>query len=149
MQWDNFSEATRHKQHIQNWNQYSFVSVGAWSSAVKKCLHLGVPISLIVSVMSEGLNSCIEEVESLQVSPVHSVYDHIDSTDTLDLCQLVPFSTDPFRALVWSRKSMISKMLPSVTGLLHFLGDLLNHLNCLGFRLSLKQLRTHHELLKL
>lgn len=55
--------------------------VGAWSSAAEECLHLGVPISLIVSVMSEGLNSCIEEVESLQV-PVHSVYDHIDSTET-------------------------------------------------------------------
>ncbi|XP_055261261.1 Bardet-Biedl syndrome 12 protein [Moschus berezovskii] len=55
--------------------------VGAWSSAAEECLHLGVPISLIVSVMSEGLNSCIEEVESLQV-PIHSVYDHIDSTKT-------------------------------------------------------------------
>ncbi|CAI9156861.1 unnamed protein product [Rangifer tarandus platyrhynchus] len=55
--------------------------VGAWSSAAEECLHLGVPISLIVSVMSEGLNSCIEEVESLQV-PVHSVYDHIDSRET-------------------------------------------------------------------
>ncbi|XP_043758291.1 Bardet-Biedl syndrome 12 protein [Cervus elaphus] len=54
---------------------------GAWSSAAEECLHLGVPISLIVSVMSEGLNSCIEEVESLQV-PVHSVCDHIDSTET-------------------------------------------------------------------
>lgn len=26
--------------------------VGAWSSAAEECLHLGVPISLIVSVMS-------------------------------------------------------------------------------------------------
>ncbi|XP_019832941.2 chaperonin-containing T-complex member BBS12 [Bos indicus] len=55
--------------------------VGAWSSAAEECLHLGVPMSLIASVMSEGLNSCIEEVESLQV-PIHSVCDHIDSTET-------------------------------------------------------------------
>nr|DBA28928.1 TPA: hypothetical protein GDO54_009211 [Pyxicephalus adspersus] len=41
--------------------------VGAWSKAVLECLHQGVPVSLIVSVMLEGLNSCIEIVESLYI----------------------------------------------------------------------------------
>uniref|UniRef100_A0A8C8ZAP4 Bardet-Biedl syndrome 12 n=1 Tax=Prolemur simus TaxID=1328070 RepID=A0A8C8ZAP4_PROSS len=53
--------------------------VGAWSSAVEECLHLGVPISIIVSVMSEGLNFCSEEVVSLQV-PVHNIFDHMGNT---------------------------------------------------------------------
>ncbi|XP_062964443.1 Bardet-Biedl syndrome 12 protein [Cynocephalus volans] len=55
--------------------------VGAWSSAVEECLHLGVPISIIVSVMSEGLNSCSEEVVSLQV-PIHNIFGHLDNTKT-------------------------------------------------------------------
>lgn len=55
--------------------------VGAWSSAAEECLHLGVPTSLIVSVMSEGLDSCIEAVRSLQL-PVHNVFDRVDNTET-------------------------------------------------------------------
>ncbi|XP_062429997.1 Bardet-Biedl syndrome 12 protein isoform X2 [Rhea pennata] len=46
--------------------------VGAWSNAVLECLQQNVPISVIVSVMSEGLNSCCEKVQSLQLS-VHDV----------------------------------------------------------------------------
>ncbi|XP_010141744.1 PREDICTED: Bardet-Biedl syndrome 12 protein [Buceros rhinoceros silvestris] len=42
--------------------------VGAWSSAVAECLQLNVPVSAIVSVMSEGLNSCCERVRCLQMS---------------------------------------------------------------------------------
>ncbi|KAK2493256.1 hypothetical protein MC885_019464 [Smutsia gigantea] len=73
--------------------------VGAWSSAAEECLHLGIPVSLIVSVMSEGLNSCIEEVVSLQV-PVYNVFDHIDNTKTfsgLETCSvsLCPFLQSP------------------------------------------------------
>ncbi|XP_030048578.1 chaperonin-containing T-complex member BBS12 isoform X2 [Microcaecilia unicolor] len=41
--------------------------VGAWSNAALECLHQDIPISVIVSAMSEGLNSCIEEVRSLQI----------------------------------------------------------------------------------
>ncbi|XP_073459640.1 chaperonin-containing T-complex member BBS12 [Aquarana catesbeiana] len=44
-----------------------FFLVGAWSKAVLECLHQGVPVSLIVSIMLEGLNSCIEKVESLHI----------------------------------------------------------------------------------
>ncbi|XP_012877566.1 PREDICTED: Bardet-Biedl syndrome 12 protein [Dipodomys ordii] len=51
---------------------------GAWSRAAEEFLHLGIPIPIIVSVMSEGLNLCIEEVAFLQV-PVHLVFDHLDS----------------------------------------------------------------------
>lgn len=46
--------------------------VGAWSNAVLECLQQNVPVSAIVSVMSEGLNSCCEKVRCLQMS-VHDV----------------------------------------------------------------------------
>ncbi|XP_005386821.1 PREDICTED: Bardet-Biedl syndrome 12 protein [Chinchilla lanigera] len=68
---------------------------GAWSSAVEECLHLGVPISIIVSVMSEGLNSCSEEVVSLQV-PVHNIFDHMDSTEAISALETVSVSLCPF-----------------------------------------------------
>ncbi|NXH17246.1 BBS12 protein, partial [Bucco capensis] len=42
--------------------------VGAWSNAVVECLQQNVPVSAIVSVMSEGLNSCCERVQCLQIS---------------------------------------------------------------------------------
>ncbi|XP_053430815.1 Bardet-Biedl syndrome 12 protein [Nycticebus coucang] len=71
--------------------------VGAWSSAVEECLHLDVPISIIVSVMSEGLNCCSEEVVSLQV-PIHNIFDHMDNTlsalETCGVC-LCPFLQVP------------------------------------------------------
>uniref|UniRef100_K7FZ59 Bardet-Biedl syndrome 12 n=1 Tax=Pelodiscus sinensis TaxID=13735 RepID=K7FZ59_PELSI len=47
--------------------------VGAWSNAVLECLQQNVPLSLVVSVMSEGLNSCSEKVKCLQLS-VHDLY---------------------------------------------------------------------------
>ncbi|NXI52487.1 BBS12 protein, partial [Chloroceryle aenea] len=46
--------------------------VGAWSNAVVECLQQNVPVSAIVSVMSEGLNSCCERVQCLQI-PVRDV----------------------------------------------------------------------------
>lgn len=46
--------------------------VGAWSSAVMECLQQNVPVPAIVSVMSEGLNSCCERVQCLQI-PIHDV----------------------------------------------------------------------------
>ncbi|NWT72678.1 BBS12 protein, partial [Prunella himalayana] len=46
--------------------------VGAWSSAVVECLQQNVPVPAIVSVMSEGLNSCCERVQCLQI-PIHDV----------------------------------------------------------------------------
>ncbi|NXE12162.1 BBS12 protein, partial [Lophotis ruficrista] len=42
--------------------------VGAWSNAVLECLQQNVPVSAIVSVMSEGLNSCCQRVQCLQIS---------------------------------------------------------------------------------
>ncbi|KAM6301292.1 chaperonin-containing T-complex member BBS12 [Aegotheles albertisi] len=42
--------------------------VGAWSNAVLECLQQNVPVSAIVSVMSEGLNSCCERIQCLQIS---------------------------------------------------------------------------------
>lgn len=50
-----------------------FFLVGVWSKAVLECLHHGVPISLIVSVMLEGLNSCIESAEALHI-PLFNVH---------------------------------------------------------------------------
>ncbi|XP_014640027.1 PREDICTED: Bardet-Biedl syndrome 12 protein [Ceratotherium simum simum] len=72
--------------------------VGAWSSAAEECLHLGVPISLIVSVMSEGLDSCIEEVVSLQV-PVYNVFDHMDNTKTFSGFETFSVSLGPFHQI--------------------------------------------------
>ncbi|NWS75289.1 BBS12 protein, partial [Crotophaga sulcirostris] len=46
--------------------------VGAWSNAILECLQQNVPVSAIVSVMSEGLNSCCERVQCLQIS-IHDV----------------------------------------------------------------------------
>ncbi|ELK07636.1 Bardet-Biedl syndrome 12 protein [Pteropus alecto] len=69
--------------------------VGAWSRAAEECLHLGVPTSLIVSVMSEGLDSCIEAVRSLQV-PVHNVFDDVDSTKTFSGLESSSGSSCPF-----------------------------------------------------
>ncbi|NXE50459.1 BBS12 protein, partial [Casuarius casuarius] len=46
--------------------------VGAWSNAVLECLQQNVPVSVIVSVMSEGLDSCCEKVQCLQLS-IHDV----------------------------------------------------------------------------
>ncbi|CAH2300887.1 Bardet-Biedl syndrome 12 [Pelobates cultripes] len=43
-----------------------FFLVGAWSTSILECLRQGVPIPLIVSVMLEGLGSCIEEVHCFQ-----------------------------------------------------------------------------------
>ncbi|XP_062055652.1 Bardet-Biedl syndrome 12 protein [Lepus europaeus] len=69
--------------------------VGAWSHAVEECLHIGVPIPIIVSVMSEGLNSCCEEVVSLQV-PVHNIFDHMDNTKTFSGIETFSISLSPF-----------------------------------------------------
>ncbi|XP_056419979.1 Bardet-Biedl syndrome 12 protein isoform X2 [Hyla sarda] len=49
-----------------------FFLVGVWSKAVLECLHHGVPISLIVSGMLEGLNSCIESVKELYI-PIDNI----------------------------------------------------------------------------
>ncbi|XP_052036568.1 Bardet-Biedl syndrome 12 protein [Apodemus sylvaticus] len=69
--------------------------VGAWSRAVEDCLHLGIPTTVIVSVMLEGLNSCIEAVVSLQV-PTHNVFDHMDNTSTIYKLETVDVSLCPF-----------------------------------------------------
>ncbi|XP_039176118.1 Bardet-Biedl syndrome 12 protein isoform X1 [Crotalus tigris] len=46
--------------------------VGAWSNAVLECLQHDVPLSLIVAIMSEGLDSCIEQVQSITLS-LHNI----------------------------------------------------------------------------
>ncbi|KAM3939037.1 chaperonin-containing T-complex member BBS12 [Leptodactylus fuscus] len=60
-----------------------FFLVGVWSKAVLECLHHGVPISLIVSVMLEGLNSCIESVEALHI-PLYNILTTKHRTDVAD-----------------------------------------------------------------
>ncbi|XP_015276317.1 PREDICTED: Bardet-Biedl syndrome 12 protein homolog [Gekko japonicus] len=51
--------------------------VSAWSSAVLECLEQGVPLSIIVTLMSEGLSSCIEQVQSLTI-PMQDVKQKLD-----------------------------------------------------------------------
>uniref|UniRef100_A0A8C5RKF5 Bardet-Biedl syndrome 12 n=1 Tax=Laticauda laticaudata TaxID=8630 RepID=A0A8C5RKF5_LATLA len=46
--------------------------VGAWSNAVLECLQHDVPVSLIVAIMSESLDSCIEQVQCIALS-LHSI----------------------------------------------------------------------------
>ncbi|NXC04760.1 BBS12 protein, partial [Orthonyx spaldingii] len=53
--------------------------VGAWSNAVLECLQQNVPVPAIVSVMSEGLNSCCERVQCLQIA-IHDVKKELCST---------------------------------------------------------------------
>ncbi|XP_074084455.1 chaperonin-containing T-complex member BBS12 [Macrotis lagotis] len=52
---------------------------GVWSTAALECLQQDTPISVIVSVMSEGLKSCREEVVALQI-PLHDVV--VNTQDT-------------------------------------------------------------------
>lgn len=52
--------------------------VGVWSSVVEECFYMGVFVSLIVFVMLEGLNFCIEEVVFFEVF-VYYVFDYIDN----------------------------------------------------------------------
>ncbi|XP_069487239.1 chaperonin-containing T-complex member BBS12 [Ambystoma mexicanum] len=47
--------------------------VGAWSNSALECLSQGIPLSMVVSIMSEGLTSCIEEVKSFQI-PLHDIW---------------------------------------------------------------------------
>lgn len=54
-----------------------FFLVHTWSNAVLECLEKDVPLSVIVNVMSEGLNSCIEEVQCLAVS-IDNIYQSLD-----------------------------------------------------------------------
>uniref|UniRef100_A0A8D2D6R5 Bardet-Biedl syndrome 12 n=1 Tax=Sciurus vulgaris TaxID=55149 RepID=A0A8D2D6R5_SCIVU len=68
---------------------------GAWSSAAEECLRLGIPVSTVASVMSEGVGSCIEEVASLQV-PVHSVFGHGDNTKTISGLETPRVGSCPF-----------------------------------------------------
>ncbi|KAM9330471.1 chaperonin-containing T-complex member BBS12 [Gastrophryne carolinensis] len=53
-----------------------FFLVGAWSKAVLECVHQGVPISAIVSIMLQGLDSCTEIAASL-----HIKLDHVHITE--------------------------------------------------------------------
>ncbi|NXA30886.1 BBS12 protein, partial [Eudromia elegans] len=55
--------------------------VGAWSSAVLECLQQNVPVSVIGSVMAEGLNSCCEKVQCLQLS-IHDVNKELCSSSS-------------------------------------------------------------------
>ncbi|KAF7252834.1 Bardet-Biedl syndrome 12 protein [Varanus komodoensis] len=42
--------------------------VSTWSKAVLECLQQDIPLSVIVPVLSEGLNTCIEQVQSITLS---------------------------------------------------------------------------------
>ncbi|XP_032916900.1 Bardet-Biedl syndrome 12 protein [Catharus ustulatus] len=61
--------------------------VGAWSNAVVECLQQNVPVPAIVSVMSEGLNSCCERVQCLQI-PIQDVKKELCS------CQVRPKASE-------------------------------------------------------
>ncbi|XP_075056222.1 chaperonin-containing T-complex member BBS12 [Mixophyes fleayi] len=72
-----------------------FFLIGAWSNAVLECLHQGLPFSMIVSVMLEGLNSCIENLDSLHIhlnnitnqsSINKTTVRHVSTSDSDDRC---------------------------------------------------------------
>ncbi|KAM5233976.1 chaperonin-containing T-complex member BBS12 isoform 1-T2 [Hipposideros larvatus] len=92
---------------------------GAWSRAAEQCLHLGVPVSSVVSVMSEGLNSCIEVVSSLQI-PVLNASDHADDAQTFPGLQshsvtLYPFLPIPADTGLVQKENDLRDASPSVT----------------------------------
>ncbi|KAM8764685.1 chaperonin-containing T-complex member BBS12 isoform 1-T1 [Rhynchonycteris naso] len=96
-------EAVQAQDHTYRTGTSTLLSlVGAWSGAAVDCLHLGVPVSLIVSGMAEGLTSCIEEVVSLQV-PLCNVLDPVDNTETpsglesfsVGVCPFLQIPADP------------------------------------------------------
>ncbi|KAJ7326988.1 hypothetical protein JRQ81_016747 [Phrynocephalus forsythii] len=53
--------------------------VSAWSNAVLECLQQGIPLPVIVNVMSESLNSCIEHIEGFAL-PLHNMKQLLDNT---------------------------------------------------------------------
>ncbi|XP_077156490.1 chaperonin-containing T-complex member BBS12 [Paroedura picta] len=66
--------------------------VSTWSNAVLECLEQDVPLSVIVTVMSEGLSSCIEQVQGLTIS-MQDVKQKLDDISTkytskalIDIC---------------------------------------------------------------
>uniref|UniRef100_A0A8D0HNA9 Bardet-Biedl syndrome 12 n=1 Tax=Sphenodon punctatus TaxID=8508 RepID=A0A8D0HNA9_SPHPU len=67
----------QHKDYKTGMTTLLFL-VGAWSNAVLDCLQQNIPLSVIVSVMSEGLDSCIAKVQCLQI-PTHHLYLRPDS----------------------------------------------------------------------
>lgn len=69
----------QNKEHKTGMTTLLFL-VHAWSNAVLKCLEQDVPLSVIVNVMSEGLNSCIEETQCLTIS-VGNMHQSLDGID--------------------------------------------------------------------
>uniref|UniRef100_A0A8D0GTQ5 Bardet-Biedl syndrome 12 n=1 Tax=Sphenodon punctatus TaxID=8508 RepID=A0A8D0GTQ5_SPHPU len=67
----------QHKEYKTGMTTLLFL-LGAWSNAVLDCLQQNIPLSVIVSVMSEGLDSCIAKVQCLQIS-IHNLYQRPDS----------------------------------------------------------------------
>lgn len=61
--------------------------VGAWSKAVLECLHQGVPVSVIVSEMLEGLNSCIEIVKAVTIKLEHVHITNVNSDSAVLVSQ--------------------------------------------------------------
>ncbi|XP_070613765.1 chaperonin-containing T-complex member BBS12 [Erythrolamprus reginae] len=61
----------QHKDYKTGMTTLLFL-VGAWSNAVLECLQHDVPLSLIVAIMSEGLDSCIEQVQGITL-PLHNI----------------------------------------------------------------------------
>ncbi|XP_039607163.1 Bardet-Biedl syndrome 12 protein [Polypterus senegalus] len=63
------NEAVQSHQKVYKTGSSTFMfMVGAWSSAVLECLHQGIHISLIVPVISGGLELCIEACKARALS---------------------------------------------------------------------------------
>ncbi|XP_062991289.1 Bardet-Biedl syndrome 12 protein [Elgaria multicarinata webbii] len=51
--------------------------VSTWSNAVLECLQQDVPLSVMVAVMSEALNACIEQMHCIALS-LHNIQQRLD-----------------------------------------------------------------------
>ncbi|XP_053559597.1 Bardet-Biedl syndrome 12 protein [Bombina bombina] len=61
-----------HQKRYKTGTTTLLLLAGCWSSSVLECLQQGIPTSLIATLLIEGLNSCIEQVQHLLV-PLENV----------------------------------------------------------------------------
>ncbi|XP_013913919.1 PREDICTED: Bardet-Biedl syndrome 12 protein [Thamnophis sirtalis] len=92
--------------------------VGAWSNAVLECLQYDVPLSLIVAIMSEGLDSCIEQLQCITLS-LHNIQQKLkDIPIECEGMSLINSSSSSSRKQFTDIKKTVSKSGTSILNLL-------------------------------
>lgn len=72
---------------------------GVWSRAALECLHRGIPITHIISAMSEGMDICLSvckqysiPIKALRVTPTGTSMEHFSLENAKDSAKLTPRS---------------------------------------------------------